>query len=132
MELDTTTWIDPVKKDDDIHKFTRVKVLSILSALGNGDSFEIFVLAYNGLDATTEILKRGHFTRKRYYVRLRELVELGLLHKLSGKYVHTLLGKKVYEDSIKRLEQAVIDYTPTLDRSNTVTTHKETGNVNQS
>ncbi len=132
MELDTTTCIDPVKKDDDEHKFTRVKVLSILSALGNSDSFEIFVLAYSGLDATTEILKQGHFTRKRYYVRLRELVELGLLHKLSGKYVHTLLGKKVYEDSMKSLEQAVIDYTLSLDRSNTLSTPKETNSGHQS
>lgn len=117
MEFASATWLDTPSIEDGYQQSSaKTKVLAILAALSNKDSLEIFTLALDGLDATTEILKQGHFTKKRYYVRLKELVDLGLLHKLSGKYVHTLLGKKVYEDSVKTLEEAVLSYTLPVDQ----------------
>ena len=122
MELTPPAWLESTSKVEveQQQSFEKGKVLSILCALSNKDSFEIFCLAVSGLDATTDILKSGRFTKKRYYVRLKELVELGLVHKLSGKYVHTLLGKKVYEDSIKTLERAVSSFTLPIEHLNTV------------
>lgn len=78
-------------------------LLSVLSALANRDSLEIFELASRGLEATTGVLEKHGFTRKRYYVHLKELVDLGLICKDSRKYVHTEFGRRVHS-SLREIE----------------------------
>lgn len=81
----------------------REHLLAILETLSNKDAFEIFGLAADGIYARTDVLDEYHFTRKRYYVRLKRLLELGLVQKDSRKYVHTSLGRVVYETLVKNL-----------------------------
>lgn len=83
-------------------------VRSIFAVLSNRDSFEIFMLAARGIDASTEILRMGKFSRKRYYVRLGQLIKLGLVHKEAGRYVQTSLGM-IVSDTTKKLEQAIVN-----------------------
>lgn len=78
-------------------------VREIYSALANTDSYRIFRLASDGIDASSEVLEEQSFSKKRYYVRLRKLIQLGLVRKDSGKYVHTNLGRLVHE-ATKQLE----------------------------
>ncbi len=93
---------------DGTHKLREKEfIIAILSALANRDSLEIFELASHGLDATTSVLEEHGFTRKRYYVHLKELVDLGLICKDSRKYIHTALGRKVYTSLIQSLEDSI-------------------------
>lgn len=78
-------------------------VREIFYALSNDDSFRIFRLASDGIDAGSEVLDQHGFSKKRYYLRLRQLIHLGLVRKDSGRYVHTNLGRLVHE-STKQLE----------------------------
>ncbi len=83
----------------------QTKARNIYSALSNGDSLRIFNLAADGIDASTSVLQKYQFTKKRYYGRLKELVDLGLIVKDDGEYRHTSLGKLVFESQVKDLEQ---------------------------
>ena len=83
-------------------------LLSILETLSNKDAFEIFVLTADGINARTDVLDEYHFTRKRYYVRLKRLLDLGLVQKESKKYVHTPLGRLVHETLVKNLGSALL------------------------
>jgi predicted transcriptional regulator len=95
------------KSPGDKRQSARERLLSILAALSNKDSFEIFMLAASGIDATTDVLREHQFSRKRYYVRLKKLSDLGLIHKESKRYRHTILGGKVYESLVRTLAEAV-------------------------
>ncbi len=81
---------------------------NIHSALSNSDSLRIFNLAAEGIDASTSVLEKYQFTKKRYYGRLKELVDLGLIAKEDGEYRHTALGNLVFESQVKDLEQILL------------------------
>ena len=80
------------------------QLISIHSALANSDSLRIFNLTEGGIDASTSALSKYNFTKKRYYGRLKELVDLGLVFKDHGEYRHTPLGSKVFATQVKELE----------------------------
>jgi hypothetical protein len=84
------------------------KARNIYSALSNGDSLRIFNLAADGIDASTSVLEKYQFTKKRYYGRLKELVDLGLIVKEDGEYRHTQLGSLVFQSQVKDLEQILL------------------------
>jgi len=86
-----------------------VKARNIHSALSNADSLRIFNLAAGGIDASTSVLEKYQFTKKRYYGRLKELVDLGLIAKEDGEYRHTQLGSLIYESQVKDLEQILLN-----------------------
>jgi predicted transcriptional regulator len=81
---------------------------AIRSALSNSDSIRIFNLAADGIDASTTVLQQYQFTKKRYYGRLKELVDLGLIFKEKGEYKHTKLGNMVFENQVKSLGQILL------------------------
>lgn len=81
---------------------------NIYSALSNSDSLRIFNLASEGIDASTSVLEKYQFTKKRYYGRLKELVDLGLIVKEEGEYRHTMLGSLVFESQVRDLEQILL------------------------
>ena len=84
------------------------KARNIYSALSNGDSLRIFNLAAVGIDASTSVLEKHQFTKKRYYGRLKELVDLGLIVKEDGEYRHTTFGNLIFETQVKDLEQILL------------------------
>ncbi|MDA4130560.1 MAG: hypothetical protein OK457_07295, partial [Thaumarchaeota archaeon] len=86
----------------------QAKVRDIHSALSNTDSLRIFNLAAEGIDASTSVLEKHQFTKKRYYGRLKELVDLGLVFKNEGEYKHTPLGSMIFENQVKSLEQILV------------------------
>ncbi len=90
--------------DTDIQS-TDEHMRAIHSALANKDSLEIFNMAGEGINASLDVLSAHNFSKKRYYVRLRELIDLGLVCKDNGMYKHTALGTLVYENQVKNLRQ---------------------------
>jgi hypothetical protein len=96
--------------EDSTHSSLEVqaKVRDIHSALSNSDSLRIFNLAAEGIDASTSVLEKYQFTKKRYYGRLKELVDLGLVFKNGGEYKHTSLGSTIFDNQVKNLEQILV------------------------
>ena len=94
------------EKDENMSETgTQAHAIDIYSALSKKDSFVIFCLASTGIEASTRVLEQYEFSRKRYYVRLKQLIDIGLVQKEGRFYKHTALGKMVYENVVKGLQQ---------------------------
>jgi len=88
---------------DDILKETS----NILGILSKYDALKIFLHSIEGIEAETDAADRLGLTKKQYYTRLKQLVDSGLIEKRQGKYVHTTLGKVIYEKAIRMLFEHV-------------------------
>lgn len=77
----------------------------IFSTLANEDAMRIFALAADGIEASKCVLEENDFSKKRYYVRLGELVDIGLIAKENGFYRHTPLGSIVYQSQVASLQR---------------------------
>jgi hypothetical protein len=96
------------------------QIMNIHSALSNSDSLRIFNLAATGIDASTSVLQKHQFTKKRYYGRLKELVDLGLIYKNSGEYKHTAVGSAIFQSQVKNLEQILLGTGATSDNGHPI------------
>ncbi len=77
--------------------------IKIIKALGNEDSMNIFLHLENGITSSKENLKLLGITQKRFYSRIKDLLEIGLIEKREGKYKLTQLGK-ILINMIKKVE----------------------------
>ena len=80
---------------------------AVLSSLANEDALKIFQEAKEGITSSTAAIKKLKLTQKRYYARLKPLIEAGLIEKTDSRYGLTFLGKIVYEILYRRLEKAL-------------------------
>jgi len=71
------------------------EMLKVLNAISNPDGLAIFLYAKNGLLSASKVIRDLGLTQKRFYSRLRELVDVGLIEKSGGVYKYTLLGEAV-------------------------------------
>jgi len=100
-------------------------VTKILSTLSNLDSSKIFDEANKGIESSTRTIKRLGLTQKRYYTRLSELIEAGLVQKNGEGYSLTLLGKLTHKmgetffETLGKYDR--IDLLDRLKRSKTLT-----------
>ena len=87
-----------------------VPVLSedIFTVLGDKQSVEILTASYAGLRSTSNGI--GNQTKKQYYVRLKRLVDLGLIEKHQSTYKLTSFGSIVYENHLKTMDKIVPNY----------------------
>ncbi len=82
---------------------TLKEVRKIVSSLSHYDALKIFLECIEGIEADTNAADRLGLTKKQYYTRLKQLVDAGLIEKSKGKYVHTTLGKLIYDKAIRML-----------------------------
>ena len=80
----------------------------MFALLGDKQSVEILTASYAGLQSTSNGI--GHQTKKQYYVRLKRLVDLGLIEKHQSIYKLTSFGSIVYENHLKTLDKIVPNY----------------------
>ena len=87
-----------------------VPVLSedVFSILGDKQSVEILTASYSGLKSTSNGI--GNQTKKQYYVRLKRLVDMGLIDKLQSTYKLTSFGSIVFENHLKTMERILPNY----------------------
>jgi hypothetical protein len=91
--------------DPDLVK-NSAKLLSILS---RRDNLSIFILAdgdstnNEGLAAKSSTIQKLGLSKKVYYVRLKQLIDAGLIEKTDGIYKHTTLGNIIYQNHILSL-----------------------------
>jgi DNA-binding HxlR family transcriptional regulator len=68
-------------------------MVEILDALGNQDALSIFIYVDKGMTSSKHAIQELGLTQKRFYSRLKELIEVGLIEKTDGGYVYTTLGR---------------------------------------
>ena len=74
-----------------------VSVSDTLSAICNDKSLVSFnTIAIVSGDSTIQI-SRLNLTRKQYYSRMSDLINVGLIRRKNGKYFLTSFGRIVYE-----------------------------------
>ena len=69
----------------------------LFNVLSSEDAVRIFLYAKQGIESSTQAIKNLGLTQKRYYSRLKGLIEVGLIEKVEGTYRYTALGKIVHK-----------------------------------
>lgn len=85
------------------------KMTDILSLLSKDDALSIFVLAKDGIQSDLKTPSKLGLTKKQYYTRLKQLVDLGLLTKYGQAYIQTSLGQIIYQKHVVDLLISVKD-----------------------
>ena len=80
----------------------------VFALLGDKQSVEILTASSAGLRSTTNGI--GNQTKKQYYVRLKRLVDFGLIEKHQSIYKLTSFGSIVYENHLKTMDKIIPNY----------------------
>jgi hypothetical protein len=80
----------------------------VFALLGDKQSVEILSASYAGLQSTSNGI--GNQTKKQYYVRLKRLVDMGLIEKHQSIYNLTSFGSIVYENHLKTMDKIIPNY----------------------
>ena len=64
----------------------------LFKVLSKQDALEVFLLAGEGIENSAYAIEELGFSQKKYYARLRELVEIGFITKIEGAYRQTAFG----------------------------------------
>ena len=76
------------------------KLMEVLSVLSKNDALTIFLIAEEGIRSELDTPTKIGLTKKQYYTRLKQLVDLGLVVKNNESYIQTAFGKIVYQKHI--------------------------------
>lgn len=100
IELDTTK-LDEVSglalKDN---SKLLAQLTDVLSVLSKNDALTIFLMTEEGIRSELDTPAKIGLTKKQYYTRLKQLVDLGLVEKRNESYTQTAFGKVVYRKHI--------------------------------
>lgn len=102
----------------DIPSSTMLDSLKIMEALSNEDAVNLFFYAEKGITSSTAAIKALGMTQKRYYTRLKLLLDAGLIQKTEEGYQHTLLGKLVHKLGLSLLN--IVENKEQLDVLNSI------------
>ncbi|MFY3739881.1 MAG: hypothetical protein HMLIMOIP_000300 [Candidatus Nitrosomirales archaeon] len=70
----------------------------LFSVLSKEDALRLFIRAKDGLYSNKNSPSLNNLTRKQYYTRLRNLVDVGLIKKDGDSYTHTTFGSLIYQN----------------------------------
>ncbi|MFI5416377.1 MAG: hypothetical protein ACHQXJ_03400 [Nitrososphaerales archaeon] len=76
------------------------QLTDVLSVLSKNDALIIFLTAEEGIRSELDTPTKIGLTKKQYYTRLKQLVDLGLVEKHNESYTQTAFGKVVYRKHI--------------------------------
>lgn len=83
------------------------QVMDVLSVLSKNDALTIFLMAHDGIRSELDTPTKIGLTKKQYYTRLKQLVDLGLVEKHRESYAQTAFGKVVYQKHILGLSNNI-------------------------
>jgi predicted transcriptional regulator len=86
----------------------RVLGAEVFAILADKQSVEILDTASTGLRSYSEGI--GSQTKKQYYVRLKRLVDIGLIEKRQSIYKLTSFGSIVYDNHLKTMDKIIANY----------------------
>ena len=81
-------------------------IVKLFKVLSKPDAIEIFLLADEGIENSTYAIDELGYTSKRYYARLRELVDIGFLSKTGGAYRQTPFGIIIFSRLLPAMGRA--------------------------
>jgi len=70
-------------------------LVSLFKVLSKPDALEVFLLAGEGIEKSGYAIEELGFTPKKYYARLKELVDIGFVMKTEGAYRQTPFGSMI-------------------------------------
>jgi len=71
-------------------------MLRILSTLSSTDALAIFLYAKDGIPSSKKAITQLRLTQKRFYIRLKSLIDVNLIEKTEKGYRYTTLGTIVF------------------------------------
>ncbi len=80
----------------------------VLAILGDNQSVKILGAALAGFRSASNGITSQ--TKKQYYVRLKHLVDTGLMEKQQSVYKLTSFGSIVYENNLKMMDKIIPNY----------------------
>jgi predicted transcriptional regulator len=83
------------------------QVMDVLSVLSKDDALTIFLMANEGIRSELDTPTKIGLTKKQYYTRLKQLVDLGLVEKHRESYAQTAFGRVVYQKHILGLSNNI-------------------------
>ena len=81
-------------------------ITGLLRVLSKPDALRLFIHTSEGIKNSTYAIEELNLTPKRYYNRLRELVDTGLVRKMDSGYGQTALGKMFYDRFLPAMVKA--------------------------
>jgi len=82
-------------------------ITSLFKVLSKPDALRLFTHTVDGIKNSTYAIEELDITPKKYYSRLRELVDIGLVRKLNSGYRQTALGRMIYDRFLPAMVKAV-------------------------
>ncbi|MDE1768986.1 MAG: phosphatidylserine/phosphatidylglycerophosphate/cardiolipin synthase family protein [Thaumarchaeota archaeon] len=79
----------------------------VFSVLSKNDALTIFLISEEGIRSELDTPAKIGLTKKQYYTRLKQLVDLGLVVKNNESYIQTAFGKVVYQKHILGLSNNI-------------------------
>lgn len=83
------------------------EVNSLFKVLSKPDALKLFSHTSDGIENSKHAMEELDITQKRYYARLKELVDIGLVRKKDGVYRQTALGGMVYDRFLPAMGKAI-------------------------
>ena len=80
----------------------------VFAILADKQSVEILSASFAGLHSTSNGI--GNQTKKQYYIRLKRLVDMGLVEKQQSIYKLTTFGLTVHENNLKTMDKILPNY----------------------
>jgi len=82
-------------------------ITTLFRVLSKPDALGLFLNTSDGIKNSTHAIEELNLTPKRYYARLRELVNIGLVRKKDSGYGQTALGEMFYDRFLPAMGKAV-------------------------
>jgi len=96
----------------------------IMNSLGNEDALALFLYSKDSISSSKDAIRTLGLTQKRFYTRLKDLIDNKLIEKSEGEYKHTALGSVVFnmglslENLLQNREK--LEVLDTLRKSNSI------------
>ena len=81
-------------------------ITSLFKILSKPDALRLFTHTVDGIKNSTHAIEELDITPKKYYARLRELVDIGLVRKKGSVYGQTALGRMIYNRFLPAMGKA--------------------------
>jgi hypothetical protein len=81
----------------------------VFAPLADRHSINIIKMAYFGFKGSSDSYK-GNLSKKQFYVRLKRLLDMGVIEKRNSVYRTTTFGSLIFNSQIKTLENILSNY----------------------
>ena len=92
---------------DEVAPVITGELSTLFRLLSNSDALKILSRTGMGIENSTYAIEELNLTTKRYYSRLKELINTDLVRKMDGVYRQTPLGRIIHDSFLPAMRKAV-------------------------